>query len=175
MPSQPILRPFDIAVALRLLLVPEDRYEPLADALVTSTSAVHRSVARLGLSGICRPSSRTVNRDALHEFLLHGVRFAFPPMIGPERTGVPTSVAHPQVLELLSNDSDARPMVWPSDLGKQQAASIAPLFSGVPAVATRDPRLHELLAVVDVLRTGGARERKRIGEWLADGVLSTKA
>ena len=39
MPSQPSLRPFDVAVALRLLLVPEDRYEPLANALATSTSA----------------------------------------------------------------------------------------------------------------------------------------
>lgn len=175
MPSQPILRPFDIAVALRLLLVPEDRYEPLADALVTSTSAVHRSVARLGLAGICRPSSRTVNRDAFHEFLLHGVRFAFPPMIGPERTGVPTSVAHPQVQALLPDATEAQALVWPSDLGKHQAASIAPLFSGVPAVAMRDPRLHELLAVVDVLRTGGARERTRVGEWLADGVLSAKS
>jgi hypothetical protein len=174
-PSQPILRPFDIAVALRLLLVPEDRYEPLAEALVTSTSAVHRSVARLGLAGICRPSSRTVQRDALHEFLVHGVRFAFPPMIGPERTGVPTSVAHPQVHELLPNGTDARPLVWPSDLGNEQAASIAPLFSGVPAVASRDPRLHELLAIVDVLRTGGVRERKRVAEWLADGVLATQA
>ena len=175
MPSQPILRPFDIAVALRLLLVPEDRYEPLADALVTSTSAVHRSVARLGLAGICRPSSRTVNRDAFHEFLLHGVRFAFPPMIGPERTGVPTSIAHPRVRELLPNGTESRALVWPSDLGKEQAASIAPLFSGVPAVASRDPRLHELLAVVDALRTGNKRERERVGEWLAAGVLATQS
>ena len=52
-PSQPSLRPFDIAVALRLVLVPEDRYEPLALALATSTSAVHRSVARLQHAGIC--------------------------------------------------------------------------------------------------------------------------
>ncbi|MEO7522296.1 MAG: MarR family transcriptional regulator [Gemmatimonas sp.] len=175
MPSQPILRPFDIGVALRLLLVPEDRYEPLAAALVTSTSAVHRSVARLGLAGICRPSSRTVARDAFHEFLLHGVRFAFPPMVGPERTGMPTSVAHPTVHQLLRHSTESSPLVWASDLGDEQASSIAPLFAGVPAVASRDPRLHELLAVVDVLRTGSARERKLVGDWLRDGVLATSS
>src|SRR5688572_28985415 len=91
-PSQPSLRPFDVAVALRLLLVPEDRYEPLAAALVTSTSAVHRSVARLQQSNLCLPSRRTVAKLPFREFLTHGVRYSFPPIVGPEREGMPTSV-----------------------------------------------------------------------------------
>ncbi|HYW31450.1 MAG TPA: hypothetical protein VE869_08095 [Gemmatimonas sp.] len=173
MPSQPTLRPFDTAVALRLLLVPEDRYEPMADALVTSTSAVHRSVARLQQAALCRPGSRTVIRPALLEFLRHGVRYAFPPVLGPERTGVPTTIAHPEVLRMLTNEADSRPLVWASDLGNARGESIAPLFSGVPAVAARDPKLHEMLACVDVLRAGSDRERKVVGEWFSDRLVGT--
>ena len=170
-PSQPTLRPFDIAVALRLLLSPEDRYEPLADALVTSTSAVHRSVARLQLARLCRPASRTVSRAELHEFLLHGVRFAFPPVIGAERTGIPTAVAHPELSGLFPEGAESRPLVWGSDLGTTRGDSLAPLFSGVPAVASRDARLHELLAGVDLLRVGSERERRIVGEWFAERIL----
>lgn len=171
MPAQPTLRPFDIAVALRLLLSPEDRYEPLADALVTSTSAVHRSVARLQLARLCRPASRTVARAELHEFLLHGVRFAFPPIIGAERSGVPTTLALPELQALFQDGADSRPLVWSSDLGSVRGDSIAPLFPGVPAVAMRDARLHELLAGVDVLRAGSERERRVVGEWFGGRIL----
>lgn len=170
-PSQPTLRPFDIAVALRLVLVPEDRYEPMAEALVTSTSAVHRSVARLQQAGLCRAGSRTVARPALREFLLHGARYAFPAVFGPERNGVPTGVAHPGVSRLLPDGADSKPLVWPSDAGTERGESLVPLFPGVPAVALRDARMHELLACVDVLRAGSARERRLVGEMLAERVL----
>jgi hypothetical protein len=166
-PSQPTLRPFDVAVVLRLLLSPEDRYEPLADALVTSTSAVHRSVARLQLARLLRPASRTVAPEELREFLRHGVRFAFPPILGAERSGVVTATAHPELQLLFQDRIDSKPLVWPSDLGSARGESIAPLFPGVPAVAARDARLHGLLAGVDVLRAGSDRERRIIGEWFA--------
>lgn len=174
MPSQPTLRPFDIAVALRLLISPEERYEPLADALVTSTSAVHRSVARLQLAGLCQRATRTVARAELHEFLLHGVRFAFPPVIGGERAGLPTTVAHPELGMLFPDGADSKPLVWGSDLGAVRGETLAPLFPGVPAVASRDARLHELLAAVDVLRVGTERERRIVGDWFADRMLGTR-
>lgn len=173
MPSQPTLRPFDVAVALRLLLVPEERYEPLAEALVTSTSAVHRSVARLQLSGLCKSASRTVARAAFSEFLLCGVRYAFPAVHGPERTGVATAWTHQEVAALFAGAELPRSLVWPSDRGTVRGESLVPLFPNVPAVALRDPRLHELLAMVDALRAGTARERgvvsKALSERLLDG------
>jgi hypothetical protein len=131
-PSQPSLRPFDIAVALRLLLVPEERYEPLAEALVTSTSAVHRSVARLQLAGLCQPSSRTVARDALREFLLHGARYAFPAVHGPERTGLATAWTHPDVAALFTEGESPRGLVWSSDRGTVRGELLVPLFPNIP-------------------------------------------
>lgn len=171
MPSQPSLRPFDIAVALRLLLVPEERYEPLAEALVTSTSAVHRSVARLQLAGLCQPSSRTVARSALREFLLHGARYAFPAVHGPERTGLATAWTHPDVAGLFNNGDAPRGLIWPSDRGTVRGESLVPLFPNIPAVAARDPRLHALLAMVDAVRAGAPRESAVVGDELGKVIL----
>jgi hypothetical protein len=172
-PSQPSLRPFDVAVALRLLLVPEERYEPLAEALVTSTSAVHRSVARLQLAGLCKSASRTVARPALREFLLHGVRYAFPAVHGPERTGLATAWTHPEVAALFTDGDVPRALVWSSDRGTVRGESLVPLFTNLPAVAARDPRLHELLALVDAVRAGSTRERRIVGDVLGERVLWT--
>lgn len=159
MPTQPSLRPFDVAVALRLLLVPEDRYEPLANALATSTSAAHRAVARLQRAGLCEPDSRTVNHSACREFLVHGVRYAFPPVHGPERLGMPTAGSHPELASLFGSDSAMRSLVWPMDGGTVRGEALVPLFNGVTTVATRDARLHHLLACIDVLRVGNGAQR----------------
>ena len=175
LPSQPTLRPFDIAVVLRLLLVPEERYEPLAEALVTSTSAVHRSVARLQLSGLCKATSRTVARSALREFLLHGVRYAFPAVHGPERTGLATAWTHPDVASLFVDGDLPRNLVWATDRGSVRGESMVPLFPNVPSVAIRDARLHELLALVDVLRAGNPRERRIVGDVLGARVLADRS
>lgn len=158
-------------MALRLLLVPEERYEPLAEALVTSTSAVHRAVARLQLSGLCKPSSRTLARPAFREFLLHGVRYAFPAVHGPERTGLPTAWAYPEVAALFTDGDLPRGLVWASDRGSMRGESLVPLFPNLPAVAVRDPRLHELIALVDAVRAGGTRERRVAGDVLAERIL----
>ena len=171
-PTQPSLRPFDVAVALRLLLVPEDRYEPLANALATSTSAAHRSVARLQHAGLCEPSSRTVNRAACREFLVHGVRYAFPPVHGPERLGMPTAGTHPDLSALFGNGSAMKSLVWPMEGGVVRGEALVPLFNGVTKVATRDARLHHLLACVDVLRVGNSAQRDVAADILAQRLFA---
>lgn len=174
-PSQPTLRPFDVAVALRLLLEPENRYEPLAEALATSTSAVHRGVARLQSAGLLRAMSRTVARPALREFLLHGVRYAFPPVRGAEVLGVPTAWSHAAIGALFREESQQaaqeRPLVWPDDNGTLRGDMLVPLFPSAARVSLADPRLHELLAAVDALRAGSSIARRLVSEFLADRVL----
>lgn len=174
MPSQPSLRPFDIAVSLRLVLVPEDRYEPLAIALATSTSAVHRSVARLQHAGICGPGSRTVVEGALHEFLAHGVRYAFPAVRGAEKVGLPTAGAHPELASLFGADDAGRTLVWPMEGGGVRGETLVPLFNGVTKVASRDPRLHKMLACVDGIRVGTPRQRAAATD-LMQHLIATRA
>lgn len=174
MPSQPSLRPFDIAVALRLVLVPEDRYEPLAIALATSTSAVHRSVARLQHAGICGPGSRTVSEAALREFLVHGARYAFPAVHGPERMGLPTAGAHPELATVFGDSEPVRTLVWPLEGGTLRGETLVPLFTGLTKVVSRDPRLHTMLACVDGLRVGTSRQRALAADYLQH-LISTRA
>ncbi len=165
-PSQFLLRPFDIAVVLRLIAVPEDRYEPLAAALATSTSAVHRAVARLQCAGLCDRGTRTANNAAVLEFLVHGLRYAFPPVHGPERNGLPTAGAHPALIAALGVNAGP-PLVWPMDGAAAHGKSLAPLFAGVTRVVQRDGRMHEMLAAIDLLRVGSGEQRVAASELLA--------
>lgn len=173
-PSQPTLRPFDVAVALRLLLEPEDRYEPLSEALATSTSAVHRAVARLQGAGLLQAASRTVARPALREFLLHGARYAFPPVRGQEMTGVPTAWSVGPIADLLAAESASdlrRAVVWPDEAGSVRGEMLVPLFAGAARVARRDARLHLLLSAVDAVRAGSSTVRRVVADYLADRIL----
>lgn len=166
MPTQPTLRPFDVAVALRLSLSPEERYEPLAGAMATSTSAVHRAVGRLRHAGVCRPGTRTVRDDALLEFLRHGARYAFPPLTGGERTGMPTAGNHPALTDITGDDPALR-LVWAQDGASATGRALTPLFPAVLKVAERDPRLHALLAATDLLRLGDAGQCDRAVSFIA--------
>ena len=49
--------------------------------------------------------------------------------------------------------------MWPYAEGKVRGYAFAPLYRTVPEAALRDPALYELLALVDAIRDGRARER----------------
>jgi hypothetical protein len=48
--------------------------------------------------------------------------------------------------------------VWPDATGNSKGQAIAPLFKSVPTAAKADSKLYELLALVDAIRIGNARE-----------------
>lgn len=50
--------------------------------------------------------------------------------------------------------------MWPYGKGKVRGHSIVPLYLSVPEAALKDVKLYELLALVDALRVGRARERE---------------
>jgi hypothetical protein len=50
--------------------------------------------------------------------------------------------------------------VWTFPEGPQRGVSLEPLYKTAPAAALRDPFFYELLALIDALREGRARERK---------------
>jgi hypothetical protein len=61
---------------------------------------------------------------------------------------------------------DDPPPVWPFAEGPVRGCSFAPLHKNVPQAALEDSRLYELLALVDALRGGRARERDLAGREL---------
>ena len=50
----------------------------------------------------------------------------------------------------------------------QRGVTVEPLYKTAPAAALRDPFLYELLALIDALREGRARERKLAEKELID-------
>lgn len=170
-----MLRPLDIFVLLKLALWSGDRwtFDQIAHELGLSASAVHRSVDRSIRAGLFAQGKREVEKAYLLEFLIHGVRFAFAPEWGGAARGIPTAWAATPLSQGLVR-SDAPPPVWPDPHGTVRGIALAPLDSHVPDAVRRDQRLGELLALVDAIRIGGARERGLAAGILED-LLETKA
>jgi hypothetical protein len=55
--------------------------------------------------------------------------------------------------------SDQSVPVWPDPDGKVKGASVQPLYASVVKAATNDSALYDLLALVDAIRLGRARDR----------------
>jgi hypothetical protein len=56
-------------------------------------------------------------------------------------------------------DSDPPP-VWPDPEGTVRGFKFSPLTRSAPKAAKQDPKLYEVLALIDALRDGRARERQ---------------
>jgi hypothetical protein len=137
--------------------------------LSISSSEVHAALKRLALSRLVS-SDATGNRpliEPVQEFLVHGIRYAFPAKRGAVTRGVPTSYAAPPLNKRIQPGSELPP-VWPFPEGRQRGVTLEPLYKTVPAAALRDPFLYELLALIDALREGRARERKLAESELTD-------
>ena len=168
-----MLRPLDLVVLLKLS-IEEGRppYLQLARDLFLYPSEIYTSVKRARASQLLQGPELgdRLNHSALLEFLLHGVRYAFPAVRGTLTRGVPTAYAAPPLNLTIAPGSDPPP-VWPLSTGTVRGVSFSPLHKNVPRAALADSRLYELLALVDALRDGRARERamaaselkKRIG------------
>jgi hypothetical protein len=153
----------DIVVALKLLQSSAwPGFARLSDALGMSLSQVHRSVARLGESRLFVPSQQTVQRANLARFIIHGLPFAFPARLGEVTRGIPTAWACAALkdISLATLVSDDLVPIWPDVNGNVKGRAVEPLHPGVPKAAQADLQLYALLALVDVLRVGRARERE---------------
>ncbi len=156
------LKPQDVLVVLKLAAQPEVgwSYPKLAAALAMSASEVHSSVRRAIRSGLLQDNDRhTPNRKAILEFLVHGIKYAFPAERGRLTRGLPTAHAAPP-LQAHFAASEEPPPVWPDPEGTVRGEELEPLYRSAPKAARADERLYELLALVDAVRGGRARERE---------------
>lgn len=133
----------------------------VAADLNMSPSEIHAAIKRLQHARLLHgpEMEEKPNLSALEEFLLHGVKYAFPAEHGEVTRGLPTSFAAPPLKDEIAS-GDELPPVWPWPDGKTRGVALEPLYRTAPAAALRDPMLYELLALVDAIRDGRARERK---------------
>ena len=166
--SPTVLKPQDLVVLLKIHLEPADgwTFSGLSESLKISASEVHGALKRAGFAQLYSQTRRQVRLHNLREFLEYGMRYAFPAQPGPMSRGLPTAWSTAPLLGRLG--SAAGPMlIWPDPQGEIDGLSIQPLYRTVPYAARQDPRLYEILALLDGLRLGRSRERTIASEELS--------
>jgi hypothetical protein len=162
------MKPQDIAVLLAIVSHPEPEWQnkDLAARLRLSTAEVSKSLQRSRFAGLLFDKG-TVFSQVLINFLKHGIRVVFPVHPGRMTLGIPTShSAEPLVDHIRSTEA----YVWPHPYGKVRGAAITPLYASAPEACREDRALHRVLAAVDGLRVGRARERVFAVEWLEETI-----
>jgi hypothetical protein len=158
-----LLKPQDILVMLKLVVLAGDNwsFNKMAVMLHMSPSEVHAAVNRTLAAKLAvhRNDRLQPNGRNLKEFLLHGIQYVFIPDRGELTRGVPTGFFAAPFSSFLVSSGEP-PWVWPDPDGDTRGQTFSPLYKSVPKASREDEDLYELLALVDALRGGGARERK---------------
>lgn len=156
-----MLRPLDIVILLKLHVLGEEKPSQmkLAELLHISSRSVNEGLKRATAARLYSPFRKAVNTGALEEALLHGVRYFVPPVKSGITMGIPTSWAAEPLSSHLMGTTELPP-VWPSSRGNTRGNGLLPIHQSVPHAVEGDPKLYELLCLVDALRDGRARERE---------------
>ena len=185
------MRPQDILIILKLIAHPAEinkgwfpqrkgiglriipksiQNKSLASALHISEAEVSESLRRSVYAGLLTdPKQKNVNKKALLEFLLTGLKYVFPSHPGALARGVPTAHSAPPLNELIVSDEK---YVWQSAKGTMRGQAIEPLYPTVPVIAPENSQLYELLALTDAIRTGSARTVSIASEELEKRIMS---
>jgi hypothetical protein len=156
------LKPQDVVVLLRLVAYGQEMwtYTQLSADLDISTSQLHLAVQRCAAARLIEQgASAKPIRAALKEFLVYGVKYTFPVERKGSTRGIPTGYAAPPLDKLIVQSTEPPP-VWPYAKGSVRGISFLPLHRSVPESAMKDPKLYEMLALLDAIRDGRVRERE---------------
>jgi hypothetical protein len=152
------MRPQDIVILLKIISLESSETDWLSNGLAQSVhispSEVSESLSRSVESGLIDQKKRRVNRQNLLEFIQYGLKYVFPANIGIDAKGIPTAHSHPFMKEFKSGSV----YVWPEISGSVRGAGIDPLYPNLVKAIKEDKVLYKLLALVEVIRVGRARE-----------------
>ncbi len=156
------LKPQDILFLLKLVAMGKKpwSFNKIAVELGMSPSEVHAAAQRALAARLAIKEGENIwsNIRNLEDFLFHGIQYVFVPERGGLDRGMPTAYASAPMDSWFVADNEPPP-VWPDPEGKVRGESFSPLYKSVPVAAKNDPKLYELLALVDAIRGGRARER----------------
>lgn len=152
------MRPQDVVILLKVVSMGEQpwRYSDIAQSLYMSQSEVAEALNRSMLARLVDKSKKKIYKASLLEFLIHGVKYVFPAQPGALVRGIPTAYSAKPLSDLIISEQEA--FVWPSAVGNMRGQAIAPLYPSVIKAIRKDPDLYEMLALVDAIRVGNARE-----------------
>lgn len=150
----------DIVVLAALLPSGQNKltYAQLGQVVQLSISETHAAVKRLQESYLLN-SDRVPIRHNISEFLIHGLRYAFPLQSAGKLTrGIPTAYAAPVAAEDFV--STGLPPIWENAKGKTYGQAYEPIYCTAPEAAEKDRGLYDRLVLIDMLRGGRLRERQ---------------
>ena len=153
----------DILVLMKLIVNAQLNQKELAEYLNISSSEVSHGFRRLKNSKLLTADNR-VNIEATLEFLIHALKYIYPPQFGTVTVGVPAGYAKPGFNYVRYNKDDI--YVWPYPEGKVKGIALKPLYSSLPGACLHDEKLYTLASLVEMIRMGRAREQKIASEEL---------
>lgn len=154
------MRPQDIVVLLKIVSINNQKWRniDIANALQVSPSEVSEALNRCRIAGLIDSKKRSVHTNSFKEFLIYGLKYVFPVEPGAVVKGIPTAHSASPINEHIASGGDI--YVWPYAKGTQRGQAIEPLYKTLPAIIQEDKIFYELLAIVDTIRVGRAREIK---------------
>jgi hypothetical protein len=161
--KQPALKPLDFVLAVKIAVNRSHNFllAQLADEFQVSLSTVHGALNRAESSRLLSRSSGSLRalRPAIQEFAIHGLKYAFPAAVGRASRGMTTAVGAPVLAKYFEATEGPVP-VWAHAEGDTFGFEVIPLHPSVPKAASKDQSLYDVLALVDAIRIGAARERE---------------
>ena len=158
--KQLLMRPQDVVILLKKL-TPEGRNmngKELSDSLGISAAEISMAMERNRMAQLISADKKRVNVLALKEFLVYGIKYCFPAPLRRIVRGTPTASSASPINQVIASNGNT--VVWKDSSGSVRGQSITPLFPSAVEASKKDPDLYALLAIVDALRIGNARERQ---------------
>jgi hypothetical protein len=151
------MKPQDILVLAKIVAVGKNPWigQDLAAELCISKSEVSESLNRSKYARLLDFSKQKVNAAAFLEFLEHGIRYVYPAVINGRQKGFLTAFSAPPLNKKITSQTA---IVWANENGTAFGESIKPLYPAVVPAIQRDKVLYELLALIEAIRIGRARE-----------------
>lgn len=165
------MRPVDVVIMMKIIAFGHNswRQKDIAESLFISNSEVSESLHRSQLAGLIDDIKQNLFRKNLLDFLQYGVKYVFPVSPGGLTRGIPTAHSAPM---LRGNFVGQMTFVWAEANGEVQGHEIEPLYSTIPRAVKIDSRFYEIMALIDMLRIGRAREIQLAVEQLAKHIIA---
>jgi len=123
--------------------------------LEISESEVSESLYRSAYAGLVEDVKlKKINKRALLDFVLCGLKYVFPAHPGAIGRGIPTAHSAQPLKEKIVSDEN---YIWEHPNGTMRGQIIKPLFNSVPFVVENSQNLYELMSLIDGIRTGSPR------------------
>jgi hypothetical protein len=148
----------DIVILLKMITLSDTNwfFADIAEALQISETEVSFAMERNVLAGLVSADKKRVNKLALRNFLIYGLKYVFPAQVGGSTRGIATAYSAPPVNQKITEGKEH--FVWKYYKGTRRGNSIVPLYPNIPKIVENQPELYEFLTIIDTFRIGKSRE-----------------